>query len=231
MTQFCDLADVYDQLTDNVPYAATPPRSSVCCGATGRPAHRAGAGLRHGAAVLSALALCPALGATDAAPAMIQEAKKRIALTPPLLCPGCRPSATRRSPSTRWSSPMPAHPAGAGSRAPGDPAGSEAGRMVVCPYLCPRRRAAGKASHLVYGANRFPCLPPLERRRVCLLSVHARFLGGGARAAGRPCAAPLLRRLPVDTGGTDLRTECRHNFRGCTLKAQKSKNEHLKFSY
>ena len=124
--------------------------------------------------------------ATDAAPAMIQEAKKRIGSSR-LQCP--------------------AHPAGAGSRAPGDPAGSEAGRMVVCPYLCPRRRAAGKASHLVYGANRFPCLPPLERWRVCLLSVHARFLGGGARTAGRPCAAPLLRRLPVDTGGTDHRAE------------------------
>ena len=125
--------------------------------------------------------------ATDAAPAMIQEAKKRIGSSRLHQCP--------------------AHPAGAGSRAPGDPAGSEAGRMVVCPYLCPRRRAAGKASHLVYGANRFPCLPPLERWRVCLLSVHARFLGGGARTAGRPCAAPLLRRLPVDTGGTDHRAE------------------------
>ena len=66
---------------------------------------------------------------------------------------------------------------------------------------------SGKASHLVYGANRFPCLPPLERWRVCLLSVHARFLGGGARTAGWPCAAPLLRRLPVDTGGTDHRAE------------------------
>ena len=129
-------------------------------------------------------------------------------LTPPLLCPGCRPSALRAGVLRRGGHRQcPAHPAGAGSRAPGDPAGSEAGRMVVCPYLCPRRRAAGKASHLVYGANRFPCLPPLERWRVCLLSVHARFLGGGARTAGRPCAAPLLRRLPVDTGGTDHRAE------------------------
>src|SRR5699024_5123867 len=90
--------------------------------------------------------------------------------------------------------------------------GSEAGRMVVCPYLCPRRRAAGKASHLVYGANRFPCLPPLERWRVCLLSVHARFLGGGARTAGRPCAAPLLRRLPVDAAGVSCRAGCGNRF-------------------
>ena len=145
--------------------------------------------------------------ATDAAPAMIQEAKKRIGSSR-LHFSGCRPSALRAGVLRRGGHRQcPAHPAGAGSRAPGDPAGSEAGRMVVCPYLCPRRRAAGKASHLVYGANRFPCLPPLERRRVCLLSVHARFLGGGARTAGRPCAAPLLRRLPVDTGGTDHRAE------------------------
>ena len=141
--------------------------------------------------------------ATDAAPAMIQEAKKADRLlTPPLLCPGCRPSALRAGVLRRGGHRQcPAHPAGAGSRAPGDPAGSEAGRMVVCPYLCPRRRAAGKASHLVYGANRFPCLPPLERWGVCLLFVHERFLGGGTRAAGRQCAPPLLRRLPVDTGG------------------------------
>ena len=43
--------------------------------------------------------------ATDAAPAMIQEAKKRIGSTSlsrmPPICP------TRRCPSTRWSSPMP----------------------------------------------------------------------------------------------------------------------------
>ena len=144
--------------------------------------------------------------ATDAAPAMIQEAKKRI-------------GSSRLHFSVQDAAHLPYAPesfdavviANALHILPEpDRVLREIQRVLkpgVCPYLCPRRRAAGKASHLVYGANRFPCLPPLERWRVCLLSVHARFLGGGARTAGRPCAAPLLRRLPVDTGGTDHRAE------------------------
>ena len=53
-------------------------------------------------------ALCPALGGHGRRSAMIQEAKKRIgssrlhfSVQDAALCP------TRRSPSTRWSSPMP----------------------------------------------------------------------------------------------------------------------------
>ena len=132
--------------------------------------------------------------ATDAAPAMIQEAKKRIG-----------------SSRLHFSVQDAAH-------LPYAPESFDAVVIANALHILPEPdrvlreiqrvlKPGGWASHLVYGANRFPCLPPLERWRVCLLSVHARFLGSGARTAGRPCAAPLLRRLPVDTGGTDHRAE------------------------
>ena len=129
-------------------------------------------------------------------------------LTPPLLCPGCRPSALRAGVLRRGGHRQcPAHPAGAGSRAPGDPAGSEAGRMVVCPYLCPRRRAAGKASHLVYGANRFPCLPPL----VSYLSMHDFWVVEHALLGGRvlPLCCAACRWTPAERITAQSRSEGR----------------------
>ena len=131
--------------------------------------------------------------ATDAAPAMIQEAKKRIG-----------------SSRLHFSVQDAAH-------LPYAPESFDAVVIANALHILPEPDRVLReiqrvlkpggwlfAPTFVHGGGR---LPPLERWRVCLLSVHARFLGGGARTAGRPCAAPLLRRLPVDTGGTDHRAE------------------------
>ena len=60
----------------------------------------------------------------------------------------------------------------------------------------------------VHGADRVPCLSPLERRRIYILSVSAGLLGGGAGLAGEPRPAPVLYRLPADSAGVSRFADC-----------------------
>ena len=60
----------------------------------------------------------------------------------------------------------------------------------------------------VYGADWLSCLPSLERRGICILSVPAGFLGGGTCVAGESHSAPVLCCLPMGSAGVSLRAEC-----------------------
>src|SRR5699024_6157248 len=101
-----------------------------------------------------------------------------------------------------------AHSAGTGQGHGGDSPGAETGRMALCSHLRPRRREAGRFSYLVYGADWRSCLPSLERRGICILSVPAGFLGGGTCVAGESRSAPVLCCLPMGSAGVSLRAEC-----------------------
>ena len=79
---------------------------------------------------------------------------------------------------------------------------------VMAENLRPRRREAGRFSYLVYGADWLSCLPSLERRGICILSVPAGFLGGGTCVAGESHSAPVLCCLPMGSAGVSLRAEC-----------------------
>ena len=167
-------------------------------------------GLRDGAVIRAAVPPCPALGGDGFFTEHDRRGKKACGLIPaaffrtrccrPALCSG----NLRRSRDCKCA----AHPAGTGQGHGGDPPGPKTGRMALCPHFRPRRREAGKPSHPVHGADRVPCLSPLERRRIYILSVSAGLLGGGAGLAGEPRPAPVLYRLPVDSAGVSRFADC-----------------------
>lgn len=86
----------------------------------------------------------------------------------------------------------PAYLTGAGKGFVGSSESLKAGRMVICPHLCPRRWKIGQTADLGYGADRLSCLPRLERRGIHCLSFLPRFLGDGTHPARGACTACVL---------------------------------------